>query len=77
MGGEHGYTPLIGIGREIVLNFARLGAILVLWDIDEEVQKFPVPARVCRYPSLPVQLSHGFLQSCDWWRLSPLSSQAT
>ncbi|KAJ7338848.1 hypothetical protein JRQ81_012750 [Phrynocephalus forsythii] len=25
-----------GIGRQIALNFARLGAILVLWDIDEE-----------------------------------------
>uniref|UniRef100_A0A8D0DUX9 Uncharacterized protein n=1 Tax=Salvator merianae TaxID=96440 RepID=A0A8D0DUX9_SALMN len=28
-----------GIGREIVLNFAPLGAILVLWDIDEEGNK--------------------------------------
>ncbi|XP_066480507.1 epidermal retinol dehydrogenase 2 [Tiliqua scincoides] len=28
-----------GIGREIALNFARLGAILVLWDIDEEGNK--------------------------------------
>uniref|UniRef100_A0ABM5GBL4 Short-chain dehydrogenase/reductase family 16C member 6-like n=1 Tax=Pogona vitticeps TaxID=103695 RepID=A0ABM5GBL4_9SAUR len=25
-----------GIGRQIALNFARLGAVLVLWDIDEE-----------------------------------------
>uniref|UniRef100_A0A8D0DUW4 Epidermal retinol dehydrogenase 2 n=1 Tax=Salvator merianae TaxID=96440 RepID=A0A8D0DUW4_SALMN len=25
-----------GIGREVALNFAHLGAILVLWDIDEE-----------------------------------------
>ncbi|XP_060627662.2 epidermal retinol dehydrogenase 2-like [Anolis sagrei] len=28
-----------GIGRQIALNFARLGAILVLWDIDEEGNK--------------------------------------
>ncbi|XP_042317171.1 epidermal retinol dehydrogenase 2-like [Sceloporus undulatus] len=28
-----------GIGREVALNFARLGSILILWDIDEEGNK--------------------------------------
>uniref|UniRef100_A0A8D0E4J5 Leucine-rich repeat-containing protein 7 n=1 Tax=Salvator merianae TaxID=96440 RepID=A0A8D0E4J5_SALMN len=36
------------------------------------LQKFPAPART---PSLPVQLSNGFLQGCDWWRCSPISSK--